>query len=210
MLWPIGKIYQSDGAHWSEFTTLLKAGIAGAREGNPRHHPLEVMVHIDRGGDNGGSTWFFDHILAQDVRFDVIGQSYYPFWHGSLAALRANLNDLATRYGKDLIVVETAYPWTLGNGDQLGNFIVSPDQLPDGALYPATPSGQRGYFEALRDILSAVPNGRGAGFFSWEPGWLPGVGWEPGAGTPNDNLTQFDWSGAALPSMAAYRAVRDK
>jgi arabinogalactan endo-1,4-beta-galactosidase len=205
MLWPIGKIYQSDGAHWVEFTTLLKAGIAGARAGNPRRHPLEVMVHIDRGGDNGGSRWFYDHIAEQGVDFDVIGLSYYPFWHGPFSALSANLADLATRYGKDLVVVETAYPWTLGNGDQLQNLITSADSLPDLALYPPTPQGQAAYFEALRGILSGVPEGRGAGFYAWEPEWIPGVGWTPGEGNPNDNLTMFDWQGAALPSLSAFR-----
>jgi len=206
MLWPVGQIYRPDGTqHFPEFATLLKAGIAGAREGNPRHHTLKVMVHIDRGGDNGGSVWFFDHILAEGVQFDVIGESYYAMWHGNLAALQANLNDLATRYGKDIVVAETAYPWTLSNGDDLGNFVTDASQLPDGALYPATPTGQAGYFEALRDILRAVPNGRGAGFLDWEPEWIPGVGWEPGAGNPNDNLTMFDFNGAALPSVRAFR-----
>jgi arabinogalactan endo-1,4-beta-galactosidase len=205
MLWPLGQIYQADGAHWAEFAQLEAAGIAGAREANPRGHQLRVMVHIDRGGDNGGSVWFYDHLLAQGVDFDVIGESYYPFWHGSLATLQANLNDLATRYGKDIVVAETAYPWTTGNGDSLANFLTSNDQLPDGTAYPATPQGQAGYFEALRGVLQAVPDGHGLGFFDWEPEWLPGVGWEPGAGNPNDNLTMFDWQGHALPSLDAFR-----
>jgi arabinogalactan endo-1,4-beta-galactosidase len=205
MLWPLGRIYQADGAHWADFARLMSAGISGARQANPRGHQLKVMVHIDRGGDNGGSVWFYDHLLAEGVTFDVIGESYYPFWHGSLATLQANLNDLATRYGKDIVVVETSYPWTTGNGDPLSNFLTSDDQLPDGTAYPATPPGQAGYFEALRGVLQAVPNGHGLGFFDWEPEWLPGVGWEPGAGNPNDNLTMFDWRGAALPSLSAFR-----
>jgi arabinogalactan endo-1,4-beta-galactosidase len=204
-LWPTGQIYQADGEHWPEFATLLKAGIAGARAGNPKRHRLEVMVHIDRGGDNGGSRYFLDHVLAQGVQFDVLGQSYYPMWHGSLADLRSNLNDLATRYGKDIVVAEAAYPWTLDNGDQLGNFVFSADQLPDGAAYPATIQGQAAYFEALRSVLAQVPGGHGAGFLDWEPEWIPGVGWEPGAGNPNDNLTMFDFQGAALPSLRSFR-----
>ncbi len=50
-------------------------------------------------------------------------------------------------------------------------------------------------------ILAAVPHGRGLGVFYWQPEWIPGVGWEPGAGTPNDNLTLFDFTGHALPSV---------
>jgi arabinogalactan endo-1,4-beta-galactosidase len=205
MLFPLGQVYRSDGQHWSEFATLLKAGIAGAHDGNPPNNPLTVMIHTDRGGDNGGARYFYDHILAQGVAFDVIGLSYYPFWHGSLATLRTNLGDLATRYGKDLVLAETAYPWTFGNGDGLGNLIGSPSQLPDGGAFPATQTGQAAYFEQLRSVLAAVPSGRGAGFFDWEPGWLPGVGWSPGQGNPNDNLTMFDWSGNALPSLTAFR-----
>jgi arabinogalactan endo-1,4-beta-galactosidase len=208
MLWPVGQIYQADGAHWPEFTTLLKAGIAGARAGDPGHHQLDVMIHVDRGGDSGGTRWFYDHIAEQGVvDYDVIGLSYYPFWHGPLADLSANLNDAAARYGKPLVIAEAAYPWTLDNGDQLGNFITSPDQLPDGALYPATPQGQAAYFEAVRAILRQVPDGLGAGFFDWSPEWIPGVGWAPGEGNPNDNLTMFDWQGTALPSVAAFRAA---
>ncbi len=205
ILWPVGQIYQSDGQHWAEFATLLKAGIAGARAGNPANHRLRVMLQIDRGGDNGGSRYFFDHVIAEGVPFDVIGQSYYPMWHGSLADLTQNLNDLATRYGRDIVVVETAYPWTLGNGDDLGNFVTSASQLPDGAAYPPTTQGQAAYFEALRSVLQQVPGGHGAGFVDWEPEWIPGVGWEPGAGNPNDNLTMFDWQGNALPSLHAFR-----
>jgi arabinogalactan endo-1,4-beta-galactosidase len=208
MLWPEGQIYRPDGAHFPEFCTLLKAGIAGARAGNPRRHRLDVMVHIDRGGDNGGTRWFFDHIGEQGVEYDVIGLSYYPMWHGSFAALAANLSDTVVRYGKPVVVVETAYPWTLDNGDQLENFITTADQLPDAAIYPATPEGQAAYFEGLREVLLGVPAGGGLGFIDWSPEWIPGVGWAPGEGNPNDNLTMFDWDGRALPSVAAFRPPR--
>jgi arabinogalactan endo-1,4-beta-galactosidase len=205
LLWPVGQIYPpgTDVQRWPEFATLVKAGLAGARAANPRGHRLRTMLHIDRGGDNGGSQWFFDHVLAQGVQFDVIGESFYPFWHGPLAALQANLDDLATRYGKPMAVVETAYPWTMADGDDLANLITDPAVLPDGAAYPPTPAGQAAYFKALRRVIRDVPGGLGLGFFDWEPEWIPGVGWEPGAGNPNDNLTMFDFSGRALPSVRA-------
>ncbi|MCO1593920.1 arabinogalactan endo-1,4-beta-galactosidase [Micromonospora sp. RHAY321] len=208
MLWPVGKIYTDVGERWPEFTTLVKAGLAGARAANPRGHRLRTMLHIDRGGDNAGSRWFYDHVLAQGVEFDVIGQSYYPFWHGSVADLTVNLNDLAARYGKPLVVTETSYPWTMANGDSLENLLTDPTMLPNGTAYPPTPAGQAAYFAALRRVLAGVPGGLGAGFFAWEPGWLPGVGWEPGAGNPNDNLTLFDWNGRSLPALdVAYSSA---
>ena len=45
-------------------------------------------------------------MIARDVKFDVIGQSYYPKHHGTLEDLKFNLNDLAKRYGKPIVVVE--------------------------------------------------------------------------------------------------------
>ncbi|MEQ7125789.1 glycosyl hydrolase 53 family protein [Actinopolymorpha sp. B11F2] len=207
MLHPIGELYPTDGRpqQWEAFTTLLKAGATGARQGAHRVRQPKIMLHIDRGGDNGGSVWFFDHMLEFEVPFDLIGESYYPIWHGSLADLQANLGDLAPRYDKDIVVVETAYPWTADNGDDLPNFYPSAEPLPDEDTYPATPQGQAAFFDALREILLGVPGGHRLGFFDWEPGWLPGVGWEPGAGTPNDNLTMWDFSGQALPSLRAFR-----
>lgn len=56
------------------------------------------MVHIACGGQNEESVQFFDKIISRDVKFDVIGQSYYPEYHGSLEELEANLKDLAKRY----------------------------------------------------------------------------------------------------------------
>jgi arabinogalactan endo-1,4-beta-galactosidase len=205
ILWPVGQLYPPSGVQqWSEFATLLKAGIAGAREGAGRH-PMKVVLHIDKGGLMGDTRWFFDNIVTEGVPFDIIGQSYYAMWHGSLADLEANLTDSVSRYGKPVLIAEVAYPWTFEDGDGLGN-IVGPDTvLPDGALYPATPRGQSRFYQALRELLARVPGGNGLGFLVWEPEWVPGVGWQPGAEASNDNLTQFDFQARALPSIRAYR-----
>lgn len=200
MLWPLGQIYTSDGSqHWPEFTTLLKAAINGVRDASR----ARVMVHIDRGGDNGGSEYFYDHILAQGVNFDVIGLSYYPWWHGPLANFQANLNVLAPRYNKDIVVVETAYPQTLADADGYANNVSSASQLVAG--YPATPEGQLAYMRTILSIVSQVPQRRGIGVVYWEPAWIPGVGWEPGAGDSWDNMTLFDPNGLALPSIRCYQ-----
>ena len=205
MLWPVGQLYVGSTQRWVEFTTLLKAAIAGARDGAD-HHDLRVMVHIDRGGDNGGSRWFYDHILEQGVDFDVIGLSYYPFWHGPLSALQANLNDLAPRYNKDIVVVETAYPWTFADVDNDGNIITA--STPLGTDYAATPEGQLGYMGQILSILGQVPDKRGRGVVYWESAWIPGVGWEPGGNDGWDNMTLFDAHGAALPSIRIYEHVK--
>jgi arabinogalactan endo-1,4-beta-galactosidase len=64
------------------------------------------MIHIACGGQNKESTEFLDQLLAKKIKFDIIGQSYYPQWHGTLTDLENNLKDLSTRYQQDLIVVE--------------------------------------------------------------------------------------------------------
>lgn len=203
ILWPAGQLYLPDGTQqWQAFTDLLKSGISGAREAQPG---VTTVLHVDRGGKLGDTRWFFDNITTYAVPFDVIGQSYYPMWHGSLADLEANLVDSAARYAKPVLLAEVAYPWTFEDGDGRGNIVGPGTVLPDADRFPATPAGQAGFYEAVRDVLTRVPDGRGLGFLAWEPEWIPGVGWQPGAEASNDNLTQFDFTGHALESVRAYR-----
>jgi arabinogalactan endo-1,4-beta-galactosidase len=204
MLWPTGQLDWDAGTGWDNLGTLLRAAAAGARDA--RGPTPRLVVHFDQGGDNAFSRSFFDHVVAQHVPFDVIGLSYYPFWHGTLSQLRANLDDLAQRYDKDVSVVETQYAWTLGYGDSTNNFVWEESQLIPG--YPATAGGQLGFASDLMSILAAVPRGHGLGVFYWQPEWIPGVGWEPGAGTPNDNLTLFDFTGHALASVGFADPLR--
>jgi arabinogalactan endo-1,4-beta-galactosidase len=203
ILWPVGQVNWSADTGWDNLTTLLKAGVAGARAGNPPRHHLDVMLHFDEGANNPDSVRFYDHMVSAGVPFDVIGLSYYPFFHGPLVTMRSNVNDLATRYGKPIVIAESQYPWTLAAGDSTGNFVWQTSQLSDG--YPGTPGGQVSFYNDLLSIVHEIPNHLGAGLFYWEPEWIPGVGWEPGAGTPNDNLTLFSFTGQALPSVGLFQ-----
>ncbi|MEJ5203406.1 MAG: glycosyl hydrolase 53 family protein, partial [Anaerolineales bacterium] len=156
MLWPDG-----DYNHFDNLAELLKAGHQAVRDCSPS---TLVMLHIAEGGDNDMARWWFDNITRRNVPFDVIGISYYPFWHGTLPQLQGNLNDISERYDKDVIVVETAYAFTDQNKDELAN-IASPELMTPG--YPFTPDGQRAM---LRDIMSTVRgvlSGRGLGVFWW-------------------------------------------
>jgi arabinogalactan endo-1,4-beta-galactosidase len=203
MLWPTGQVDGTANTGYDNLATLLKAGVAGARAGNPEDHRLRIMLHIDHGGNNAQSRQFFDQMVARNVPFDAIGLSFYTFWDGPITALRANVDDVATRYGRDVFVAELQYPWTLANGDSLGNFVWNSGQLRAG--YDASPGGQLSFVNDVLSVLAQVPNGHGGGLFYWSPDWIPGVGWTPGAGTPNDNLTLFDFQGHALPSIAIYQ-----
>jgi arabinogalactan endo-1,4-beta-galactosidase len=202
MLWPVGQIDWTANTGWDNLATLLKAGVEGARSANPAHHEQLVMLHYDQGGNNPQATTFFDNLISRGVQFDVIGLSYYTFFHGPVTGLRDNVDKLATRFGKDIIIAEMQSAWTLANGDTTGNFVWQASQLEPG--YPASPGGQLSLVNDILSILSQAPGGHGAGFFYWEPEWVPGVGWTPGAGAPNDNLTLFDFQGRALPSIGLF------
>jgi hypothetical protein len=106
---------------WSNLAQLLKAGIAGAQAGNRPGHKLLIAIHTDVGGNNGKAQAFYSNLEAQGVPFDVIALSYYPIFQGSLAGLRSNVDELATRFHKPIVIAETEYSWTLANGDTLGN-----------------------------------------------------------------------------------------
>jgi arabinogalactan endo-1,4-beta-galactosidase len=119
--------------------------------------------------------------------------------------MRATVDNLASQFGKPVVLAETEYSWTLANGDALGNDTWQSSQLVDG--YPASPGGQVSFVNDELSILAAVPNGLGAGLFYWEPEWIPGVSWAPNAsppGTPDDNETLFDFQGRALPSIGIF------
>ena len=99
MLWPYGSVRHS----FSGLCGLLKEGVRAARECAP---DAEIMLHVALGGQAEESERFFDAMAKYEVDYDLIGQSYYPEWHGTLEDLEANLNKLALQYGKPIIVVE--------------------------------------------------------------------------------------------------------
>ncbi|HEX3515694.1 MAG TPA: glycosyl hydrolase 53 family protein [Trebonia sp.] len=190
---------------WGNLAQLLKAGISGAQAGNRSGHRLLVAIHTDLGGNNAKAQAFYSNLEAQGVPFDVIALSYYPIYQGPLSALRANVDELATQFGKPIVIAETEYSWTLANGDALGNDTWQASQLIDG--YPASPGGQLSMLNDELSILAAVPNGLGAGMFYWAPEWIPGVSWAPDSsppGTPDDNETLFNFQGQALPSIGMF------
>ncbi len=198
MLWPDG-----DYNHFDNLAALLKEGCQAVKDCNSS---TLVMLHIAEGGDNDLARWWFGNITRRDVPFDVIGISYYPFWHGSLAQLQYNLNDISSRYERDVIVVETAYAFTDQEDDLLSNIVNREMAVPG---YPLTPEGQRAMLRDIMSIVRAVPNGRGLGVFYWDATWtaVTGNGWDstdPQSGNAWENQALFDFDDRALPAMDEY------
>ena len=209
ILWPIGEINCTSCGGWGNLAQLLQAGVSGAQAGDPAGHKLLIMMHYDQGGNYALSSAFFSQLEGQGVPFDVIGLSYSPFFHGTISAMRSNVDQLATQFGKPIVIAETQYAWTLANGnsplgDGTGDFVWQTSQQSAG--YPFTPAGQLSFVTDELSILAQVPDGLGAGLFYWAPDWIPGVPWTPGAGigSPNVNLTLFNFQGQALPSINIF------
>lgn len=195
-LWPAGHADSSD-ADWGRFAALLQSARDGVQAAlGPGEH-VAIMHHI---ADPRAVTWHMDHLLAHIAKPDVIGVSYYPFWHGDLQSARSALAAAAAKYQLPIVIVETAYPWT----DQWSD--ATPDVYhgsPAAGMPAYTPAGQAAYIDQLADLVRSIPDHEGAGLFYWEPAWLPGSAF----GSPMDNLTLFDAQGAALPALARLKAA---
>jgi arabinogalactan endo-1,4-beta-galactosidase len=200
MLWDDGRICDQFNTQqqWSNFGELVNEAIRGVNESLSSDDTVKIMIHIDRGGDNNGARWFFDNLILQDDSFDIIGLSFYPWWHGTLTDLQNNLNDLSQRYSKEIILVETAYPWTLSWCDNTNNIVGNTSQLlPE---YPATEQGQKSYLTDIINLVHNTFNSNGIGIFYWEPDWICTSTF----GSPWENLALFDFDGELLSSIQAF------
>jgi arabinogalactan endo-1,4-beta-galactosidase len=187
LLWPDGKVGGSSDtpAQWQKLGGLLKAAIRGIRDAAGAQSP-KLVIHIDRGGDWAGTQWFFDNLRQQQVEFDIIGESYYPWWHGSLDALRRCLTNATVRYGKPLMIAETAFPWATNGAPIVG-------------IDPGV-DGQVAFIIELAKAMKNVPGGKGIGIFWWGTEYqrVPGVSL---AGF--DTRSFFGGDGTVLPAADA-------
>ncbi len=186
MCWPVGKDF-GPGNSFTNLGILLKAGIKGVKDGSGNLPSPFIMIHIDRGGSWQGTKWFFDNIIKQGVKFDIIGESYYPIWQGSLADLRNTLNHAAETFHKPIMVVETGYAY-------------ADDGRPavKGINYPKTPAGQAQFLSDVLKIVRDTPDGLGCGVIYWAPEWIP----MKGVDGSWYHMTLFDGKGNVLPGLA--------
>jgi arabinogalactan endo-1,4-beta-galactosidase len=188
ILWPEGKINAPEGG-WDRLAALLRAGIRGVKKPLTAQERVQIMLHVDCGGDVKRTQWFFDHIVERAVIFDLIGLSYYPWWHGNMASLRENLMQTARRYSKPIVVVETAYPWRRHGETQHMD-------------WPMTPEGQQQFLSDLVGTVRATTNHLGRGVIWWYPESIRTKGvdvWKGG------DVALFDAEGNALPSLNAFK-----
>jgi arabinogalactan endo-1,4-beta-galactosidase len=180
-----------DAKQWNHLTRVLKAASAGVRSVTTPSDNVRIVVHIDCGGDWPVTKWYFDHLIEAHVDYDIIGQSYYPNWHGTIENLRDNLRETINHYHKDVMVVETAYPTRDVNPTPAAR---------KNMIWPMTPEGQKQFLADVIETVKEAPEGRGIGVNYWRPEETyvhnpNGRSWGP------DANSVFDDKGYPLPAM---------
>lgn len=210
MLWPEAQLTEDNPNGYKFLAKLLNAGLQAVHD-NDKDNKVKTMIHL-AGVDVNLYHTFFDNLIVKNKvnDFDIIGMSFYPFWHGIMDDLKNTMNDVSAKYNKDVIAVETAFGYTLEDADfEKNNFGTNEEKV---SGYKATVQGQA---TGLRDVMATVASvndNRGLGIFYWAPDWVINekVGWKSnGGGNGWDNLTLFDTKGNALESMDTFNLVSD-
>ena len=192
-LWPDGYVCgeSNNDIQWNKLRDLFMHAIEGVNTALDFEDSLKIISHVSSGGN-----WFFGNLLEEDIPIDILAISYYPMWHGTLADLNQNINMLATQFGKPVLVVETAYPFTLSWNDNTNNILGLETQLLDG--YEASEEGQ---FSFLYDLISLVhDNDFGYGICYWAPDWISTSQF----GSPWENQALFDFDGQLLDAVSVF------
>lgn len=187
MLFPDGEV-----PNYKTLAALVNAGIDAVRDVNAK---IRVMIHLDQGGRYGYLKEWFDAMFAAGMKsFDVLGLSYYPFWHGTFRDLQHAMGALAERYKKPVMLVETAHPWRRTEG----SFITKEQE--EIAGFPAGIDEQGTVMRLIMNLVASVKNDMGMGVYYWEPLVLAregGSGWDQSMGV-------LDCEGKVLPAFREF------
>ena len=145
---------------------LFAAGTKAVREVDPN---ILITLHFTNPEKASTLLHYAEMLKQYDIDYDVFATSYYSFWHGGLDNLTSVLSQVKQTYGKETLVAETSYVYTLEDGDGQPNVIKSEQQTKLGG-YPATVQGQA---DNLRDVIAASNAAGSLGVFYWEPAWVP-------------------------------------
>jgi arabinogalactan endo-1,4-beta-galactosidase len=194
MIWPHGKLWVNNDARWDVLTALIKSGIRGVKEVEGGAE-IPFMIHAATGGDLVESDNFYNNILQRGVQFDVIGLSYYPWWHGTFEDMEKNFEFLSNKYSQEISVVETAY---FANGwyPEPGKHIL------DVQPYPQTEKGKYDFLMNLAAMLKKYSIATSV--YYWKPDGLD----IPGSGIPYLGSSLFDCNGNAFKGISAWKTQK--
>lgn len=225
MLWQIGHLNEGTGGkrtNYENLINILKAGIKACRE---EIADVSLVLHLEKSYDQIIYDEFFTQMENADVDYDIIGYSYYPYWHGTFEQFFANV-EFCKKFKKRQMVVELGYAFTVEDYIQQehggSHLVVSKDNIDSFGFmqeYPISPEGQKHFTEDF--LIRAKQHGIEAVYW-WEPLWIPGDGicWASKAAmkymgsesksTRNEwaNQCLFDYSGKKLPAFDAFRKYK--
>ncbi|KAF7716247.1 Arabinogalactan endo-beta-1,4-galactanase [Penicillium ucsense] len=181
LLWPLGGT-----SSYYNIGRILHSGAWGVKDSDLASKP-KIMIHLDDGWSWSQQQYFYNSVLKSESDFvlsdfDYIGVSYYPFYNAgaTLSALKTSLTNLHSTYGKEVLVVETNWPFSCPSPAY-----AFPSDL---SSIPFSVAGQQTFLQNLASVVAAVPGGLGV--YYWEPAWLNNAGLGSSCA---DNLL-FSWS----------------
>ncbi|KKA29651.1 hypothetical protein TD95_002809 [Thielaviopsis punctulata] len=194
MLLPTGSINSNP----YNLARLLHSASSGIRDSKLGWSP-KIAIHLDNGWNSGTQQWWYKTVLGQGPLttsdFDMMAVSYYPFYNSAatLSSLKYSLNDLASTYGKEILVAETDWP----------TYCPSPQYAfpADTKSIPISVSGQSTWIKDVANIVAGVKNG--VGLFYWEPAWIDNA--SLGSSCPYNCM--FADNGAAMSSMSVFNSI---
>ncbi len=153
---------------WKNICTLLSAGTDATRAVS---EDIRIAIHFTNPERTGSYDSYAGYLDTYDVDYDIFASSYYPYWHGTTDNLTSELCNIADKYGKQVLVVETSWAYTLADGDGHSNTVKNGSNDRN-QPYEFSVQGQALEISAVTKAVTDVGDA-GIGIFYWEPAWLP-------------------------------------
>ncbi len=175
---------------WPRDARLFNAGIRAVRDAaEETKTDVQIILHVAQ--PENADWWFTEATESGITDFDIIGLSYYPQWSAfSVADVGPHTRFLQEKFDKDVMIVETAYPWTTDAVDETADNILY-QGVSD---YPISIEGQRQF---MIDLTQSLISNGALGVVYWEPAWVStecSTRW--GQGSHWENATFFDFMNA--------------
>ena len=184
----------SPAANWNRFIALLQQATKACREVCPQ---AQIVIHSERSGDPSALEFYFNKL--KDIDYDIIGLSYYPFWHKGLPILAESLDKLASLYpAKKVQIVETAYYYQWQ--PQIGKGI----DYDFSSIWPISPTGQAAF---ARDLIAELKKHQNVNGLYW---WFPEEnGNGPGSKVLKDWVNRGLWDDNNHKAMPGLYVLKD-
>src|SRR5574344_1593373 len=210
MLYPVGQLIDDPQGgvrkNYDTLVAMLKNASKACREIFPE---TKLIIHLERSGDSKVYQEYFTKMKENNVDYDIIGASYYPYWHGTIEQVISNLVNLKKEFKKEVMFMELGYAFTLEDyittyNGQNKQLVLNDDFVKDKSHYipfPLSEDGQRGFLKKF--IYECKRNGID-GLFYWEPLWIPGecICWTSLSGqvyiNETSKSTRNEWANQAL------------